>query len=96
MKKLVVLILAAMLSGCGVMSKLTSAKPKFPDPYIDEKTKTVAKCEELMAIKPDQRDLQNVFEIVVKNYVLHYQCSNHVEGWNEWYKKQKEIYDKVK
>ena len=56
----------------------------------------MAKCEELMKIDPNNRDMQSVFTTLVNNYTLYWQCSTHVDRWNEWYNKQKEIYDKVK
>jgi hypothetical protein len=30
---------------------------------------------------------------VVDNYMLYHECSRKVEGWNEWYIRQKEIFE---
>lgn len=95
MKRLAILFTVLIISGCGLMQpKLVSVKPQWPEPYVDDKTKQMAQCEELMKI--ENRDMQSVFNVLVNNYKLYYQCSTHVEGWNEWYRRQKDIYDKVK
>lgn len=76
-----------------MMPRLVSAKPEFPGPYIDEKTQETPKCEDLKMIPADVNNLSAVFKIVVENYTAYWRCSNHVDGWNEWYRQQKENYD---
>lgn len=93
MKTLVILSLTLLLSGCSMMPKLTSAKPKFPEPFTDQSTKEMPKCEDLQLVPADTNNLSSVFKIVVENYTLYWKCSNQVDGWNEWYKEQKKIYD---
>jgi hypothetical protein len=75
------------------MPKLTSAKPQFPEPFVDAKTQQMPKCEDLKQIPADVNNLSAVFKIMVDNYTLYWQCSNQVDGWNEWYNEQKKIYD---
>lgn len=93
MKTLVVLLLTVLLYGCSTTNKLTAAKPKFPDPYIDESTKQIPKCETLKVIPPDVNNMSSVFKIIVDNYTLYWQCSNKVEGWRIWYEIQKRNYE---
>jgi hypothetical protein len=81
------------VSGCSLMPKLTSAKPQFPKPFTDAKTQQMPKCEDLKQIPADVNNLSAVFKIMVDNYTLYWQCSNQVDGWNEWYNEQKKIYD---
>lgn len=99
MKTLLIIVITVALSGCGLFKPkivTLNVKPEFPAPYVDDKTKQLAKCEELMKIDPAARDMQNVFNTIVQNYTLYWQCSTHVDGWNEWYQKQKKIYEEVK
>lgn len=93
MKYLALIVLTLCLSGCSMMSKLTSAKPKWPEPFVDDKTQQMPKCEDLKQIPPDSANMSAVFKIVVENYTLYWQCSNQVDGWKEWYEEQKRIYE---
>lgn len=35
-------------------------------------------------------------KVVVHNYTEYYQCANIVDGWQEWYKNQKKIFEELK
>jgi hypothetical protein len=94
MKKIILVALAFSLSGCGMFTKLTAAKPEFPGPYIDAKTEQMPKCEELKQIPSGTNSLSEVFKLIVDNYTLYYQCSNKVDGWAEWYERVKKEYDR--
>ena len=96
MKKLILIGLIFTLQGCSLLPKLTSAKPNFPEPYIDSATNQMPKCEELKQVPADTNTMTEVFKIIVDNYTLYYQCSNKVDGWAEWYDKVKKTYDKEK
>lgn len=89
MKRLSFLIFPLLLAGC---SHFLPAKPKFPA-AIPELTEP---CPELEKIKGDQVAITELLKTVVHNYSLYYQCSLKNDGWNQWYKEQKEIYDKTK
>ena len=82
------------LSGCTLMQpkQLTSAKPPFPE-AVAELTQP---CPDLEIIKDDRVAITDLMKSVVNNYTRYYQCSLKNDGWNEWYKTQKEIYDKIK
>jgi hypothetical protein len=92
MKLIIVCLSAALLSGCAMFDKFLPAKPKFPEP-VKELTEP---CPNLEKIQGDQVAITELLKAVVNNYNLYYQCSLKNDGWNDWYKKQKEIYDKVK
>jgi len=93
MKTLIISLAGAvLLSGCAMFTKFLPAKPKFPEP-VKELTEP---CPNLETIKGDQVAITDLLKAVVNNYNLYYQCSLKNDGWNEWYKKQKEIYDKIK
>ena len=83
-------ILTIMISGCTMFVPVKP--PKWPD-AVPELTK---KCEELKVVAGTQISLVDLMKTVVQNYTLYYECSNKVEGWNEWYTKQKEIYEQTR
>jgi len=91
MKYLGFALLIIFLNGCSI-PKLTSTKPPFPEP-IKELTE---RCPDLNQIEGDKVAITDLLKSIVNNYTLYYQCSLKNDGWNEWYKQQKEIYDKVK
>lgn len=76
------------LTGC---STLVPVKQKFPE-AVPELQK---ECPELLQIQGDKVSITDMLKTIVQNYNTYYQCANKVEGWNEWYNKQKEIFDKV-
>ena len=89
MKKIVFALTVLALAGC---TAFLPAKPKFPEP-IKELTQP---CPDLKKIESDKVAITDFLKTVVENYSLYHECSLKNDGWNEWYKKQKEIYDKVK
>lgn len=85
MKKLSILF-AVLLSGC--MTVPVTAK--FP-----AKPEASEACPELARL-PDQPVISDVTTTVVKNYGTYYECSVKVDTWNEWYDKQKKIFESIK
>lgn len=87
MKKLLVPIIL-VLSGC---SATVPVSQTFPDvsPSLTEK------CQDLMKIEGENVAITELLKTVIQNYSLYHQCSNKVEGLNEWYTKQKEIFNKA-
>ena len=92
MRIIATLLLTLALSGCGMMNKFLPVMPEFPEP-IKELTEP---CPDLKMIEGDKVAISDLLKAVVQNYTLYYQCSLKNDSWNEWYKKQKEIYEKVK
>lgn len=88
MKIVSIVLLSAFLSGCSI---LVPVKQKFPEAVPELKEK----CPELLQLQGTQISITDMLKTVVQNYNTYYQCANKVEGWNEWYDKQKEIFDKV-
>ncbi len=90
MKLKVTALFALLLVGC---AKPVPIKMEFPPiPEVLQK-----KCEELKTVTPGANGtpITELFKVVVENYMLYHECSNKVEGWNEWYSQMKSIYDKV-
>lgn len=85
MKKLVVLPLF-LLTGCGITA--VPVTPKFPEApaTLQEKCAELKEATEGMS-------LTEFTKVVVENYVLYHECKVKVEGWNDWYNKQKAIFE---
>lgn len=92
MRLLIILSCSLVLTGCGMFTKFLPAKPQWPE-AIPELTQA---CPDLQKIEGDKVAITDLLKTVVNNYALYYDCSMKNEGWNKWYKEQKEIYDKVK
>ena len=85
MKKLLVLPLF-LLSGCSITAVPVTAKfPEAPATLLE-------KCADLKEAT-EGMSLTEFTKTVVENYVLYHECKIKVEGWNEWYTKQKQIFE---
>lgn len=91
MKIIILLGCTLLLSGCAMFTKFLPAKPKWPD-AVPELTQP---CPDLKTIEGDKVAITELLRTVVNNYSLYYECSLKNEGWNKWYKEQKEIYEKI-
>lgn len=84
------LILAAvLLSGCTTTVPVKRNFPPVPPELLKQ-------CQELQKIEAGKNSIADMLKTVVTNYTLYYECSNRVEGWQEWYTEQKRIYESVK
>ena len=92
MRIIAISLLVFALSGCGMFTKLLPTMPEFPQP-VKELTEP---CPDLKQIEGDKVAMTDLLKAVVNNYTLYYQCSLKNDGWNEWYKEQKKLYDEVK
>lgn len=86
MNKLAVVFGSILLSGCSIFA--VPVTTKFPDApeTLQEK------CAALKEATKDMT-LTDYTKTVVNNYVLYHDCARKVDGWNEWYIKQKKIFD---
>jgi hypothetical protein len=87
--RIIAVLGVVLIAGCSVF---LPAKPKFPE-ALPELTKP---CPDLKKIDGDKVAITDLLRTVVDNYALYYDCSLKNDGWNDWYKKQKDIYDRVK
>ena len=87
MKKLMLLPLV-LLSGCSITAvPVTFNFPEAPATLLE-------KCAALKEVH-ERASLTDFTKIVVENYILSQECSRKVEGWHEWYAKQKAISDEA-
>ena len=89
MKKLIIVSLLAVLTGCATSVPVAR---KFPDAPDELKVA----CPNLATIDPASTKLSDVVTVTTGNYGLYHECKGKVEDWATWYKTQKEIFDSVK
>jgi hypothetical protein len=77
-----------LLSGCSITA--VPVTPKFPE----APSTLLEKCAALKEVAEDA-SLTDFTKIVVENYVLYHECKIKVEGWNDWYTKQKAIFEEA-
>jgi hypothetical protein len=86
--KKLILLLTILLSGCSITA--VPVTPKFPEAPASLQER----CAALKEVTEDA-SLSDFTKIVVENYILYHECSRKVEGWNEWYAKQKAIFEEA-
>jgi hypothetical protein len=75
-----------LLSGCTTVPITV----KFPEP-----PKYTERCPDLDKLN-DNAKLSDIAYIINKNYSTYYECALKNDAWNEWYQKQKRIFESVK
>jgi hypothetical protein len=88
MKTVVILALSTLLAGCAVHVEPVTAKFPEAPAILQEQCATLQEATEGMP-------LSEFTKVVVQNYILYHECSRKVEGWHEWYAKQKDIFEKA-
>lgn len=92
MKLVITLILALFVTSCSSFKQLVPVKPPpFPE-AVKELTES---CPDLKKIEGNTVAIIDLLKVVVENYTMYYQCSLKNEGWNDWYKTQRDIYEKA-
>ena len=85
----VFVILAFLATGCSTVVPVTA---KFPDA---PGTVAMTPCPQLQKVVEDAK-LSDISKTVTINYGTYYECAVKTDAWIEWYKIQREIFDKVK
>lgn len=92
MKLLLSLVFVTLLTGCSTFKQLVPVKPP---PFPEAVKELTQPCPDLKTIEGNQVAIIDLLKVVVENYTMYYQCSLKNDGWNDWYKTQKDIYEKV-
>lgn len=92
MKLLLSLAFVTILVGCSTFKQLVPVKPP---PFPEAVKELTQPCPDLKTIEGNQVAIIDLLKVVVENYTMYYQCSLKNDGWNDWYKTQKDIYEKV-
>ncbi len=84
--KIFLLIIPILLTGCLATAPV---KQKFPDVPPE----LMVACPELKEIEPTNK-LSDVVKVVAENYGRYHECSIKSDVWIEWYKTQKDIFNR--
>ena len=87
MKYLIFLFLL-FLSACATVP-VTTDFPAAPDVLME-------KCPELKTIAGEKVTIVDFTRTVTQNYTTYYECAARTEAWQEWYARQKQIWEEVK
>lgn len=87
MKKLLVLPLL-LLTSCSITAVPVTVKFPEAPATLQEKCADLKQATEGMS-------LTEFTKVVIENYGLYHECKIKVEGWNEWYTKQKAIFEEA-
>jgi hypothetical protein len=87
MNKLLLLCLVTLLSGCATTVPVKQKFPEAPKVLLEP-------CDKLDTIGKDQILFSEFLTVVVGNYTKYHSCAAQNAAWVEWYKKQKEVFDK--
>ena len=88
MKRLLTLLAVLSLTAC----VNTPVARHFPEVPAD----LLVACPDLKLVEPNTTKLSEVVGIVAENYGQYNECRIKVDGWIEWYKTQKTIFESVK
>lgn len=85
--RLAVLLLPLLLAGC-LNTPVARHFPEVPDDLM-------VACPALREVDPNTTKLSEVIGVVSENYGTYQECKIKVDGWIEWYKTQKSIFESV-
>jgi hypothetical protein len=81
------IILAFLATGCSTVVPVTVKFPEVPD-------RLLAKCPQLEKLGNEPK-LSDISKTVTINYTTYYECAVKHDAFVEWYKIQKDIFDKA-
>ena len=87
MKYLSIMLLLC-LSACTTVP-ITAEFPVAPEVLM-------VKCPELKTIAGEKVTIVDFTRTVTENYTTYYECAAQTEAWQEWYTRQKQIWEEVK
>lgn len=87
MKNILLFCAALFLAGCTTVP----VKQKFPSA---PETLTQS-CPDLDLIDKPTVLLSELIYTITRNYMKYHECRAQVDGWNDWYTRQKQVFDSV-
>lgn len=82
------LIFLFLLTGCFETMPVKQKFPEVPVVLMDE-------CPKLDTISRTQITLSEFLKIVNNNYKKYHECADAVKNWQDWYLKQKKLFDET-
>lgn len=90
MKKLLSIVLLALVTGC---STTVPVKVPFPNPP-EKGSNVMVPCPQLKTLS-DKPTLSELGKTITMNYSTYYECAVKSDTWIEWYELQKTIYERA-
>jgi hypothetical protein len=84
-----VVLLSLLLVGCSTVVPVTQKFPEAPGNVA------MTPCPQLQKLTEDAK-LSDITKTVTVNYGTYYECAVKTDGWIEWYKVQKQIFENIK
>jgi hypothetical protein len=81
------IILAFLATGCSTVVPVTAKFPEVPERLLE-------KCPQLKKLEEETK-LSDISKTVTINYTTYYECAVKHDAFVEWYKIQKDIFDKA-
>ena len=85
--RLLTILLLTTLVGCSSVVPVTTKFPEVPD-------RLLVKCPQLEKLANEAK-LSDISKTVTINYTTYYECAVKHDAFVEWYKIQKDIFDKA-
>ena len=86
--KYLIAVLVLGLTACTTVP-ITTEFPAAPDALMQ-------KCPELKTLAGEKVTIVDFTRTVTQNYTTYYECAARTEAWQEWYARQKQIWEEVK
>jgi hypothetical protein len=86
--KYIILPVCLLVTGCWTTVPVTA---KFPDAAEN----SLEKCSALATIE-SPTVISELTKSVTQNYVEYHKCAAKVDGWIEWYTRQRKIFESIK
>jgi hypothetical protein len=80
--------IVALLAGCSTTVPVKRTFPEVPAVIME-------KCPQLKTIDTETTVFSVLSKTVTENYTTYYECATKMDGWIEWYTKQKAIFESV-
>lgn len=81
-------LLLLLMVGCSTAVPITAKFPEAPETLMKP-------CPQLEKTTEDAK-LSDIAKTITNNYTTYYECAVKNDGWIEWYKIQKNIFESVK
>lgn len=78
-----------LLVGCASVVPVKPVWPEIPAELSDV-------CPDLKQTPIETAKMSQVLDVVVDNYSQYHECQEKSDAWNNWYNKQKKIYEEIK
>lgn len=84
--RLIALVIPLILAGCATAVPVARSFPAAPDELMDN-------CLPFEEVPEGTTKLSEVMQVVSRNYASAHECRSKAEGWQDWYRRQKQNFE---